>query len=201
MKVLLKKSWVLFTAAIIIENHSAQAQLIKVDEYGRKVQAVLSGVSDSVNSNSYLLTDTIDSQTVKNSTPLFFYPLHNIYITSLFGTRYHPILHKPSMHNGIDLKAAYEPVYAFAGGTVEKAGWNERAGFYIVIRHTDNLETVYAHLSYLYVQVGQQVNGGKLIAFSGNTGLSTAPHLHFGLKYKGGFIDPYFLFNQYLNTY
>jgi murein DD-endopeptidase MepM/ murein hydrolase activator NlpD len=100
-----------------------------------------------------------------------------------------------AVHYGIDLKAFYQPVYAFASGTIEKAVWGKRAGFYIVIRHTDNLETVYAHLSYLYVRAGQWVGGGMMIAFSGNTGLSTAPHLHFGVKYKGAFVDPLYVLN------
>ena len=97
------------------------------------------------------------------------------------------------MHAGIDLRANYEAVFAFAEGIITKAGYDAYSGNFITILHSygkEKLTSVYAHLSSLNVKVGDVVQAGQIIGISGNTGYSTAPHLHFALKLDSKVLDP-----------
>jgi murein DD-endopeptidase MepM/ murein hydrolase activator NlpD len=126
----------------------------------------------------------------------FSYPIvGQIWYSSGYGLRFHPILKQLKLHAGVDTKAYYEPVLSIAGGIVKTVAWGEKEGFYIVITHGD-FESVYAHLSRVLVQPGQLVTVGEIIAISGNTGMSSGAHLHFGMKYKGVFIDPKILLDK-----
>ena len=116
-------------------------------------------------------------------------PLKRIHITSRFGMRHHPILHRYCMHNGVDLKAHYENVFSMLPGRVKNIGMNKRSGKYIIIQ-TAGYTISYCHLSSILVRDGQYVNAGEVIAVSGNTGMSTGPHLHLTLKKDGKIIDP-----------
>ena len=116
-------------------------------------------------------------------------PLKRIHITSRFGMRHHPILHRYCMHNGVDLKAHYENVFSMFPGKVVSIGQNKRSGKYVIIQ-TDSYSISYCHLSSILVRDGQYVHAGEVIAVSGNTGLSTGPHLHLTTKKDGKVIDP-----------
>ena len=121
-------------------------------------------------------------------------PLKRIHITSRFGMRHHPILHRYCMHNGVDLKAHYENVFSMFPGRVVSIGHNKRSGKYVVIQ-TVGYAISYCHLSSILVRDSQYVNAGEVIAISGNTGLSTGPHLHLTTKKDGKVIDPAILLN------
>ena len=121
-------------------------------------------------------------------------PLKSIHITSRFGMRHHPILHRYCMHNGVDLKAHYENVFSMLPGRVVSVGQNKRSGKYVVIQ-TVGYAISYCHLSSILVRDGQYVHAGEVIAVSGNTGLSTGPHLHLTTKKDGKVIDPAILLN------
>lgn len=116
-------------------------------------------------------------------------PLQRIHITSLFGMRHHPILHRYCMHNGVDLKAHYEKVFSMLPGKVVSVGQNKRSGKYAIIQ-TAGYSISYCHLSSVLVRDGQYVNAGEVVAVSGNTGMSTGPHLHLTTKKDGKVIDP-----------
>ncbi len=100
-----------------------------------------------------------------------------------------------SWHLGIDIGAAMgSPVYASDSGMVVYSGWsNQGYGNMIMIDHGNGYQTLYGHLSVLEVSCGQGVLQGNLIALSGSTGNSTGPHLHFEVRYMGGFINPHFV--------
>ena len=120
----------------------------------------------------------------------FSYPLAGtIHYTSEFGLRFHPLLKQLKLHAGVDIKACYEPVFSIADGIIKTVAWGEREGIYIIITHGD-FESVYAHLSKVYEQSGQFINVAEQIGVSGNSGMSNAAHLHFGMKYKGRFFNP-----------
>ncbi len=123
-----------------------------------------------------------------------------IAISSGFGSRIHPIFNVIRMHSGIDLAAAQgTPVFATANGQVVAIDeMCEGYGKIIMINHGFGYETHYAHLQDFLVTVGQQVKRGEQIGWVGNTGLSTAPHLHYEVLVNGEPIDPenYFFSNQ-----
>lgn len=119
-------------------------------------------------------------------------PLGSIYATSPFGWRVHPITKKNSHHDGVDLRASKgTKVFAIAKGTV-KAIYNFGAyGRQVFIEHFDGALSHHAHLSEFKVSRGQTVEEGQVIALSGNSGTyTTGPHLHFGIKKDGEWIDP-----------
>jgi len=119
-------------------------------------------------------------------------PIRGAPITSLFGMRFHPILHYWRLHAGVDFGAPVgSPVRAAADGEVEIAGPVSGYGDHVRIKH-DGFETSYSHLSEIPdgVEPGAHVKQGQLIAYSGNTGLSTGPHLHFEYHVDGEAVDP-----------
>jgi murein DD-endopeptidase MepM/ murein hydrolase activator NlpD len=106
-----------------------------------------------------------------------------------FITRGH--LEDKSSHTGVDIAVPEQtPVRATASGLVSRIGWNNVYGNYIEIMHSDGYSTLYGHNSRLIVRGGQWVRRGEIIAFSGNTGRSTAPHLHYEVRHKGVAVDP-----------
>jgi murein DD-endopeptidase MepM/ murein hydrolase activator NlpD len=94
-------------------------------------------------------------------------------------------------HHGIDLPISVgTPVHASAKGIVLQVGKGGKYGTAIYIKHLDSLETIYGHLSNVRVIEGQSVGQGEVIGLSGNTGLSTGPHLHFGVYKESIAVDP-----------
>ncbi|MDF1568530.1 MAG: M23 family metallopeptidase [Spirochaetaceae bacterium] len=122
---------------------------------------------------------------------VFSAPLQNSRISSNFGYRTNPFRGGLSFHPGVDLKADVgTEVYAARGGTVEKIGSLELYGLFVILRHDGQYQTVYAHLDEFLVREGQTVGAGDRIALSGNTGISTGPHLHFEIRKDGIPADP-----------
>jgi murein DD-endopeptidase MepM/ murein hydrolase activator NlpD len=113
------------------------------------------------------------------------YPLEEAKVTSFYGMRKHPVLGKMKLHGGADLRARIgTPVYATANGVVEWAGYNDGGfGKMVKLSHNFGFTTVYGHLSKSTVAVGDYVKQGELIGYSGNTGLSSAPHLHYEVRH------------------
>ena len=122
-----------------------------------------------------------------------------LHITSHFGERFHPIFKRYEMHNGIDIQANFQFVYAVLDGFVSQVGWNNRGGIFVKIKHSNGLETAYLHLSEVYYKEGDSVNAGFIIGRSGNTGYSTAPHLHFSVKSNDEYINPIPFLNHLTN--
>ena len=120
-------------------------------------------------------------------------PLKYKRISSRFGMRFHPILHKWRMHDGIDfVNKIGTPIHSVADGKIIYKGWIRGYGRAVEIRHKDGYMTLYAHLhSWPHgIYVGKWVKQGTVIGYLGNTGLSTGPHLHFGLMHNGKWINP-----------
>jgi murein DD-endopeptidase MepM/ murein hydrolase activator NlpD len=114
-------------------------------------------------------------------------------LVSGFGWRRHPMGGGGAHHDGIDIKAPRgAPVRAAAPGTVAEIAWGSNFGRYVRLRHGDQAETVYAHLSRVpkSLKVGQRVGDDDVIGFVGSTGRSTGPHLHFEVRQNGRPIDP-----------
>jgi murein DD-endopeptidase MepM/ murein hydrolase activator NlpD len=112
-------------------------------------------------------------------------------ISSPFGWRMHPILRKKKYHSGIDLAVSTgTAVKAADSGRVLVSGWQGGYGNFIALDHGKGISTCYGHNSRLLVKAGELVKKGQTIAFSGNTGLSTGPHLHFEVRVNGNPVNP-----------
>lgn len=121
-------------------------------------------------------------------------------ITDTFGPRTHPVKGTYSYHEGIDIAAPMlTPIIAPKDGYVEEVNYSNAAyGYYIYIRHDDEVQTFYGHMQSIMPEIvpGAQVKAGQVIALVGSRGWSTGPHLHFGVKYNGYFVNPLLFVNQ-----
>lgn len=125
----------------------------------------------------------------------FHMPTAPTYMTSPYGYR----RRFKRMHKGVDLKVQIgDTIYAAFDGRVRltrNEGRRKGYGMYVVLRHTNDMETVYGHLSKFLVQPDDYVKAGDPIALGGNTGRSTGPHLHFETRYMGYAINPSAIFD------
>ncbi|MGA9408601.1 MAG: M23 family metallopeptidase [Bacteroidota bacterium] len=119
-------------------------------------------------------------------------PMAGTYDIHSFGMRLHPILGIVRMHEGVDIANDMgTPVYAAGDGVIESAGSTGGGyGIAVEVNHGFGYKTWYAHLLRPAARVGQKVRRGDLIAYSGNSGLSTAPHLHYEVRLNGKKVDP-----------
>ena len=123
----------------------------------------------------------------------FLWPLDAGYntLSSLFGSRIHPITGKPNNHTGIDIPAPKNTkIYAAKSGVVITSTYNSSYGNYVVVSHSDGTSTLYAHMNKRNASVGQTVNQGAVIGYVGTTGSSTGNHLHFEIRLNGNRVDP-----------
>jgi murein DD-endopeptidase MepM/ murein hydrolase activator NlpD len=122
------------------------------------------------------------------------YPLKFTRISSMFTkSRFHPVLQRNRPHNGVDFAAPIgTPVRSVAPGVITKAGWLNGGGNTVRIKHSDRWTTEYMHLSSISkgIKPGASVSRGQVIGAVGMTGLSTGPHLHFGLFDRGVYVNP-----------
>jgi len=125
-------------------------------------------------------------------------------ITSRFGYRIHPTLHKKEFHRGTDLKAKMKtPVYAPADGIIEFSGVHKKSGFgrLVIINHAYGFKTYYGHLNKVVVKSLQYVKKGDLIAYTGNAGMSNGPHLHYEIRFMYNVLNPYYFIKWTLKNY
>ena len=106
-------------------------------------------------------------------------------ITSGYGKRDQPTAGASTNHKALDIGVRYQPVFAPADGYVVTAGKVSGYGNFIMIKHSNSLYTCYGHLASFNVSAGQTVTRGQQIAISGNTGVTTGPHLHFEVRTNG----------------
>ena len=112
-------------------------------------------------------------------------------ITSLSGIRVHPITGRREFHDGIDIAVPTgTPIVAPKDGYVIALGFSESFGYFVRLSHTNGYLSFYAHLYSISVELGEQVTQSQQIAYSGNTGMSTGPHLHFSIFRDGQFVNP-----------
>lgn len=126
------------------------------------------------------------------------WPITNKGVTGKFGWREHPILKRKEFHPGIDLAASIgTPIYAPASGVVEFSGYsNNGYGYNVILLHNFGFKSVFAHMTRKdVVKAGDFVNKGDLIGYTGNTGLSTGPHLHYEVRFINKTLEPLFFLN------
>ena len=155
----------------------------------------IKGKIDTVTTRNLKDTSCVMAQKERiGEVPFFAYPLKQIKVTSSFGYRKDPFTGKKRLHNGLDLRARNEEVYAMLHGRVIKTGEDRRSGKYVILKH-GNIQVSYCHLSKIMVNAGTLVNPGKVVAISGSTGRSSGPHLHITAKFRNQYINPYIIIN------
>jgi len=127
---------------------------------------------------------------IKKVRSTFMRPINHAVVSSGFTySRYHPILHRYRAHLGVDYAACSgTPIKASASGKIIKRGWRGGYGRCITIKHSNGMKSLYAHMSRFRkgLHIGSYVKQGTIIGYVGSTGVSTGPHLHFGLYNKRG---------------
>jgi murein DD-endopeptidase MepM/ murein hydrolase activator NlpD len=168
------------------ERSQAESELADIEKQIQKKReelGIINRVTKPLPSSSANKVGGGVAQTLKPFLPLGA-PLAGGQVSSTFGMRFHPIWMKRMFHNGIDYDIAKDtPVKATADGVVDAVAKSEDGfGLMVSLRHAFNFKTVYAHLDKAHVAEGQIVRKGEVIAVSGDTGLSTAPHLHYEVR-------------------
>ena len=193
------------------ENYSAEVEVIKNDDWyttesvvhvqpsdgHRRVVAEVTFENDA-KADTSIIEQVVDleavAKVVERGTkipPTYIKPIAGGRLTSNFGPRKRPTKGASSNHKGVDWATPVgTPVYASCGGTVARAGWLSGYGYCVYINHPDGRQTRYAHCSKVLVSAGQSVSQGQRIALSGNTGVSTGPHLHFEILIGGSQVNP-----------
>lgn len=161
---------------------NADAEIKRQVEAAKKAAATTNSSKSSGSGSSY----------INNSSGSLGWPLPSryasySYITSYFGRRAQPTAGASTNHGAIDIGVSYQPVYAAESGVVVAASYWSGYGNFIMIWHKSRgeLYTCYGHLSSYKVSSGDSVSRGQQIAVSGNTGISTGPHLHFEVRSGG----------------
>jgi len=116
-------------------------------------------------------------------------PLRHMRLTSGYGYRLHPLTGRFQFHQGIDLRARSDTVFAVLAGKVLTSAYDPALGFYIRLSHGD-FETLYGHLSQIFVLAGDSVSASDAVGITGASGLVTGEHLHFAVSYRHKAIDP-----------
>lgn len=125
-------------------------------------------------------------------------------ITSKYGYRIHPTLNRREFHRGVDLKAEMNtPVYATADAIVEFSGMHKKSGFgnLVILEHSYGFKTYYGHLKKVVIKSGAFVKKGDLIAYTGNSGMSNGPHLHYEIRFFQRVVNPYWFIKWSVENY
>ena len=161
-----------------------------------------SGIKENVieNINVKNITDNQEVQGIQNiqneninnkNFGKILWPVKSGKITSKFGNRNHPVLKSVKFHRGVDIAVSLgTPVYAGIRGIVTFAGKRGNYGNLVEIKGSDGIKVRYAHLSKIDVVAGQRVSDGEKVAETGNTGMSTGPHLHYEIIIDENPVNP-----------
>ncbi|MCR5675411.1 MAG: peptidoglycan DD-metalloendopeptidase family protein [Lachnospiraceae bacterium] len=204
------------TTEYIEEAYEAEPVIVPNDEwYSNKsvtLQEPSSGYHKIIAKTTYLNNSSVSREVVKEEVtwepvpkiiergtkapPTYIKPISGGRMSSGFGRRSQPKKGASTYHKGIDWATPVgTAVVASSSGVVTKAGWGSGYGYVVYIAHPDGKVTRYGHLSKILVKSGQSVSQGQKIALSGNTGVSTGPHIHFEILVNGAQVNPL----KYLN--
>ncbi len=177
---------------IVIAVCSSNATISNDEKIERDIKALITSMNSSDSIISLLKLIEWESDLIYQIPcipPTFVY--HQLRVSSHYGRRVHPIHGNVKHHNGIDLPLSHgDTVVVSADGKVTSQGYDRRLGNFVKVRHICGFETVYGHLSKILVVTGEVVKISKPIGLCGSTGDSTGPHVHYGIKKNGVFINP-----------
>jgi murein DD-endopeptidase MepM/ murein hydrolase activator NlpD len=194
---------------VFYERTQLEEEKIRLDADMTEIESILGVLSDlpedmePSDRSALLKAATVQRLFLLHSIPNGL-PIKGTRIGSGFGSRVNPVTRQRSVHNGLDFPAARgTPVYATADGIVEKSGYDHGSGFgnLIILQHNFGFKTYYAHLQKTEVESSQYVHKGQLIGYSGNTGRSTGPHLHYEVRHLYSPLDPKHFVDWGLNNF
>lgn len=197
--VLKDKEKILSEFKFTVEVREYKAEQLRVD-----MKTIKLSPKDQARADS---EQVVLNQIYASSMPKFlfdkaFIPPMKSLITSVYGTKRLYNKHKKSQHLGTDYRAAIgEKIPATNSGKIVFAGDLFYTGWTVIIDHGLDIFTVYGHLSETKVKAGEMVERGQLIALSGNTGRTSGPHLHWGVKVQGQYIDGHILIDETKNIF
>jgi murein DD-endopeptidase MepM/ murein hydrolase activator NlpD len=171
-----------------------------LDEYEAQMEAEEATTAELQSELASILASSNDSATYINTTGWVYPFTTNYSITSYFGWRTHPVYGTTAFHEGIDIGApSGTPVLSMGTGTVIKAGVYGGYGNLVVVdlgldANGNRIAAYYGHLSSISVSEGDIVTAGQVVGAVGSTGVSTGPHLHFGVMQNDSFVDPLIYF-------
>lgn len=184
------------------ERDELQQENIRIGELNATLDQSFYGLEGllGMERSDVITPERAEELTIEASKRLFFLhaipngvPIQAKKITDKFGPRIHPVRKKRVMHHGIDFKADRgTPVYATADGVIEFGAFHKASGYgkLIIMQHSFGFKTYYGHLKTIKVKTGEFVSKGQLIGLSGNTGMSTGPHLHYEIRHLFTTINP-----------
>ncbi len=174
------------------ETENSSSSVSSVDETDEIEDTVIGYISDYESVNK-TVTVAADNNT-------FMCPVSGR-ISSEYGYRIHPITREYSMHGGLDIAAnSGTDINVAYSGTVTSTGYSNSYGYYIIVSHNDNIQTLYAHCSKIIASKGDEVSKGDVIALVGNTGRTTGSHLHFEVRIAGCRINPRWILGEIIEV-
>lgn len=174
----------------LLIDHQHQLRRIQMLELELKNQATAPPPPPPVDAAANAL---LERKLLLRTTPNGFPLSSRQAISSRFGARQHPILQRVRQHDGVDFSVKLgTPVYATANGIVTIAVTQNASGFgrQVVLEHALGFSTRFAHLNRVIVKPGEHIRKGAVLGYSGNSGSSSGPHLHYEVHYKGKALDP-----------
>lgn len=171
----------------LITEISGQESQVKAAE--AKLQAAANAADAEIRAAEKELASQIANVPSESG---FLWPLPGRYnLSSLYGSRKHPVTGKANNHTGIDVPApSGTSILACKSGVVTTSTYNNSYGNYVVVSHSDGTSTLYAHMSRRNASKGQTVSQGQVIGYVGTTGSSTGNHLHLEIRVNGSRRDP-----------
>jgi|OM-RGC.v1.009997822 murein DD-endopeptidase MepM/ murein hydrolase activator NlpD len=170
-------------------------EILELSEQIKELHRIMD-VGLVLNSNDKIVfNNKIDENSLNNLFKIIpnGFPLIDVQVSSRFGERIHPISNIEKFHSGLDLKTKIgNNVYSTASGVVYKVRNEDNGGYgkFVTILHAFGFTTLYAHLDEVLVKEGDFVDKNSVIATSGNTGISTGPHLHYEIKFLEKHLNP-----------
>lgn len=172
-----------------IEYNTTEKEILEINDFNIKKRFIF--IPFGENYKNELLNKGYGRRILEIDANKLLWPLEYLSLTSRYGRRF------DKLHTGIDFAVPIgTPVIAADNGFIKKAGRMGDYGLAILIQHPDGKETLYAHLSEIFLTEGEEVQIGQIIGLSGSTGRSTGPHLHFEVRYEDISLNPEDFFQE-----
>lgn len=186
----LQKAEAEFRKLFSLKSKKDVLEAVEVTDTGSvDMEALRKQIEETVETVTEIKKYLSEQRDIYRSTPLG-WPVRGV-ITSGYGERAHPKYGEIGFHSGVDISVpAGTDVRSTADGIVVFSGWAAGSGYTVIIEHGHGFTTAYAHNKENLVKVGQRVKRGDVIALSGNTGITTGPHVHYEVWKNGAPVNP-----------